>query len=106
MSIQCQECGSPTERSVHNRAKRFCSEKCQKTWFNRRAIRGAMLYDFMMTMRYDRDNADQARDNLQNLCRAFRDSDKALREGRRSWKDYPEAAASVPNAFGQMGDGR
>jgi len=48
----CAECGE-TFAAKRDHAN-FCSTKCRKTWNNRRATRGAELYDLFMALRYDR----------------------------------------------------
>ena len=55
MQQHCQECGEPFTAKKHH--AKFCSTSCRKTWNNRRAMRGAQLYDAVMAMRYDRKKA-------------------------------------------------
>jgi hypothetical protein len=54
----CRECGDLFLALKSHAA--FCSTKCRKTWNNRRATRGAQLYDAVMAMRYDRKAAAAA----------------------------------------------
>jgi hypothetical protein len=54
----CRECGDLFLALKSHAA--FCSTKCRKTWNNRRATRGAQLYDAVMAMRYDRKSAAAA----------------------------------------------
>lgn len=100
MSTFCRECGAPCQRS-------FCSKPCRMTWHNRRKSRGAEFYDFVMALRYERDEATKAEawTTLCSLARACRDSDKALRAGRHSW-NLREATERVPLAFSTDGDRR
>ena len=53
--MQCQECGHPIEKRLAWR--RFCNAYCRKAWNNRRATRGAQLYDVFMNMRHERATA-------------------------------------------------
>jgi hypothetical protein len=83
MSSVCRECGM---RSQMRRATReFCSSACRRQFNNRRALRGADLYDVLMCMRYDRDNAEGALSLLCRMASNFRALDRREREGRRSW---------------------
>lgn len=104
--IECAECGVhfPNTQSFHPR--RFCGEACQRVWKNRRAQRGGLLYDMLMTQRYDRGHQNEARIVLQNLARSFRDSDKRHRAGRRSWKPFREALKLLPVGYSTDGDKR
>jgi hypothetical protein len=54
-SHTCTECGAPF--LAHARLARhaeFCGTECRKAFNNRRAMRGATLYDLFMTLRYER----------------------------------------------------
>jgi hypothetical protein len=46
----CDECAE--EFTSKKREARFCCTACRKTYNNRRAVRGAELYDLMMACRY------------------------------------------------------
>ena len=63
----CQECGTPF-LAKKNHAK-FCSTVCRKTWNNRRATRGAQMYDAVMAMRYDRKKAKSLGIDWTFICR-------------------------------------
>jgi hypothetical protein len=52
MTKTCRECGSPHQPKRTSAA--FCSRACRQSWNNRRAMRGAQLYDLFMTQRYER----------------------------------------------------
>lgn len=85
----CRECGAslPTTSSSS-----FCGKSCRKTYNNRRAMRGAQLYDLFMASRYDRINAQEL-GVWTYACRmgeAFRDEDVRDREGRPSWRNPKE----------------
>lgn len=63
----CDECGGlippPSEISKHRASKRFCSIKCKGKYNNRRATRGAAIYDLGMVWRRDR-----TKEALSDLC--------------------------------------
>lgn len=105
-TITCAECGAPFTPTNTRHARRFCGKDCHTAFKNRRSVRGGLLYDFLMTQRYDRMHEDEARQLVQSLCRAFRDADKALRAGRPSWRPFNEAKTFLPVAYGISGDGR
>lgn len=48
----CLECTSPLAGKKD--LADFCTDKCRKTWNNRRATRGAELYDIFMAIRFRR----------------------------------------------------
>ena len=108
-SRDCAECG---EKFLTNRREaEFCpgnKDKCRKTYNNRRYLRGAELYDILMTCRFDRDFA--AKEGLQlssimsNLAQHYRNADKAYRNGRKSWDKY--AHTRLPLAYSDAGDNR
>jgi hypothetical protein len=100
----CAECGTSFEPRQRN--SRFCKPACNTLFNNRRKDRGAQLYDFVMSKRYDRINENDARSLIDNLARAARDADKHERDGRPSWIPFDEAKKRVPLAYGQGGDNR
>lgn len=106
MDLVCEECGRPLEgkRHVHGQKARFCNAKCRSRWNARRAQRGAELYDLVMTWRYDRSRYDDMQTVISNMARAYRDSDKAKRAGRRSWD--PDSVQRLPAGYTDKGDGR
>lgn len=65
--IYCRECGEAFVALRPHAA--FCSNKCRKDWNNRRAVRGSIVYDALMSMRYDREAAKQAGVDWTTLCR-------------------------------------
>lgn len=90
----CAECSE--EFTTNRREAEFCGDKCRKAYNNRRAVRGAELYDLVMTMRFDRGHAkDEAVwSQICSLASAYNTSDKNLRGGRKSYnknahKDLP-----------------
>ncbi len=89
--VICQECGQEFE-SVRDHAA-FCSAGCRKAFNNRRATRGAELYDMFMALRYERPLA-KALGIWSVICRAaeiWRDEDRGARAGRKSWGDVKAA---------------
>lgn len=82
----CPECGIAF-RSAKRHAE-FCAATCRKTFNNRRMVRGAELYDLLMTLRYERPVA-RALGVWKFLCRmaqGYRDQDLHERAGRNSWQ--------------------
>lgn len=89
----CQECGE--EFSSDKQWAAFCSTPCRKEFNNRRAIRGAEIYDLFMMMRYERGIA-KVRGVWALMCRigqGWREEDEAKRAGRHSWNSYEKLAA-------------
>lgn len=103
----CRECGAELAPLGLRPNASFCCTAHRKEWNNRRAVRGAELYDLLMANRYERDVAKQRGvwTIATNLTRAYRDSDVALRQGRKSW-DLNEALDRMPIAYGTDGDKR
>lgn len=103
----CRECGKDLAPLGLRPNAVFCSTEHRKAWNNRRAVRGAELYDLLMANRYERDTAKAKGvwTIATNLTRAYRDSDVAMRDGRKSW-DLGEALARMPIAYGTEGDKR
>ena len=84
---KCQECG--TEFVAKKASAKFCCTKCRKDFNNRRAVRGAMLYDAFMSMRYDRKRAKQQGLDYTFLCR-IGEMFNAMDEGRKTFRDVGE----------------
>lgn len=85
----CQECQN--EFSPSRYTSKFCSVKCRKEFNNRRAMRGAILYDAFMGHRYDRKAAADAGMDWKFICRIgemFHAQDEA--EGRVSARPVKE----------------
>lgn len=79
----CQECGSVyTARKSH---ARFCSTVCRKLHNNRRATRGAELYDYYMAMRFERATHGGSIAIMNQMASNWRETDKRERDGRFSW---------------------
>lgn len=95
----CRECGKDYElRTGRGRPNRiFCQRSCSVAHSNRRAQRGALIYDLMAIMRYQR--ADATRLGIwATLCRVmqeFRTEDTDMRDGRQSWDDLADIMDKV-----------
>ena len=76
----CKECGAEyTAKKAHSK---FCSTKCRKDYNNRRAVRGAQLYDVFMAIRYDREAATKYgldRTFISRMGEMFNEEDKGSR---------------------------
>lgn len=94
--IQCRECGTGFQR--YTRSDNFCSTTCRRTFNNRRAMRGAELYDLFMVIRFDRPRAKLLGlwTIVCYLAGMFRDEDNAERDGRPSWRDPAEIIGDKP----------
>lgn len=105
----CAECGVPfttTNGRQGTSPRAFCCAQHRISFYNRRNIRGAQMYDILMSKRYDRATESEARGLLDRLARAARDADKALRDGRPSWLPFEQAKQNIPLGYGDHGDGR
>lgn len=96
LSRVCLECG--TEFHTVKRHAEFCTDKCRKSFNNRRAMRGAEILDLVMVLRYERKLATGL--NLwRSVCRmamGFREEDVRERAGRRSWRRARDVLATRP----------
>lgn len=110
---QCQECGN--EFQAKRGHQQFCCTACRKTWNNRRAVRGAELYDFVMNWRFERKETlrdgttveTAARAMMGRLAEMYRESDRTRRSGRRSYNTFRDAMHGFPLARSEgEGDGR
>lgn len=94
-SSVCRECGQPFE--AKRTTRQFCGPACRSGFNNRKATRGAQLYDLVMSMRFVR---AEAKDALFLLCRAaarFKAEDERDRAGRPSWDDVETVRARNPS---------
>lgn len=96
MARKCCNCGTLINKTDHR--ARFCCTRCKSEFNNRRAVRGAVAYDFVMAMRYDRDEAAKLKawGTLCQLAAKWRDEDKTARAGRRSWHRLPVVLDQLP----------
>jgi hypothetical protein len=89
----CRECGIGF--AAHRAGSFYCSAKCRSRFHNRRAQRGAELFDLFMAMRFDRASAEAA-GAWSLMCRmaaAFKCEDDRERDGRQSWDDVETVKA-------------
>lgn len=104
---ECLDCGNGLRADAPASAE-FCCTDCRKSFNNRRAQRGAELYDLFMVIRFERGLA-RLRGVWTVMCAlasAYRDSDNHLRAGRRSWRRIDAALGAIPSAFSRQGDRR
>ncbi|WP_426315686.1 hypothetical protein ACN9MF_12940 [Methylobacterium fujisawaense] len=92
----CLECGRPFAAAVSG--AEFCGPACRMVFNNRRARRGAELYDLFMALRHDRATATLFKvwRLLNRLAAIFRDEDRQERDGRKSWRDPATIIARRP----------
>ena len=94
----CAECGVGLPPAKPNAPhQRFCGAACRKRFNNRRATRGAELFDYYMSMRYQRATHGGNIAVMNQMALAWRDEDRAEREGRQSWMT-PDLSGD-PNAL-------
>lgn len=109
----CQECEA--EFNPKRADQHFCSTKCRKDFNNRRAMRGALLYDAVYAWRTERGldaNEDfdalsesEARKIVWDLMRNWRQEDFQERDGRspvldiRIWVKNNPWIKSLSNVF-------
>jgi hypothetical protein len=94
----CRECGTPLDGDATKR-KQYCGNACRKTFNNRRAERGALMYDLFMAVRYDRSRAADLQ-LWSKLCRYAedcREKDVAERNGRASYLPAREVLDRNPS---------
>lgn len=83
----CLECGQGYE--AQRADSQFCKRECKGVFANRRAVRGAELYDLFMASRYDRHVAGKLR-LFSIMCRLafhYHEEDEHKRPGFKSWID-------------------
>lgn len=84
----CMECGRQMPQKVRRQGSepKFCGSTCRKTFNNRRMTRGAEMFDYVMSGRFERDtHGGLWRPVLSQMATRFRDQDKRDRNGRQSW---------------------
>lgn len=98
----CLNCGKQF-KTIRNPATVYaCSEACRKEFNNRRMVRGAVLGDFVMSMRFDRANSKGLWTTLCALAREFREEDVQQRNGRRSWQKPEAIKAARPSLVSKV----
>jgi ribosomal protein S27AE len=95
----CRECGSSF--IARHGSREFCRASCRRAFHNRKASRGAILYDFLMAWRIDRLAFEAAggRTLLSRMVAAFRADDSRHRAGRKSWDEPGRAKQRHPELF-------
>lgn len=84
----CLECGEPFVARDHE--AHFCCTACRKAFNNRRAVRGAELYDLYMAHRFERAEAQASGvfKAINRLASDWRAQDRRERAGRKSWRPF------------------
>jgi hypothetical protein len=92
-ALSCRECGC-TFRAQRASAE-FCSSKCRSIFHNRAASRGADLFHFFMSIRFDRAAAQKAGawSLMCRLAASYRAEDFQERDGRKSWVNIEQTKA-------------
>lgn len=78
----CKECNAPVAQAERRgpRVREFCGSACRSTFNNRRAMRGAILLDLMMTDYTDRKSELRKNGTIQKVVRRllsrWRDQDR------------------------------
>ena len=92
----CSECGEPFQSTMAHAD--FCGAPCRKAWNNRRAVRGAEIYDLFMCIRHERGvaRAVKAWNLICRLASMYRDEDHRERAGRKSWRSARDVLARRP----------
>lgn len=89
MARECLECGGDLPKRVPGKAGRkpskFCHRSCRRAFHQRRASRGAIVYDLVMSMRKFRANGATLGD-LFHQASIYLNRDKE--DGRQSFLDY------------------
>lgn len=89
----CPECQTPLTVSVgRGRPKRYCSVQCGKAFDNRRMTRGAIVYDLMAVMRFERSKAKRL-GVWATLCRVMKDLHDA--DDSKTWRDIEDVLADL-----------
>lgn len=82
---QCKECGNTFMSRQYNAD--FCTDGCRKTFNNRRAKRGAVLYDLLMIEACDPEalKRNKLDGRAKELVARFKQEDEQANR-KRSWK--------------------
>jgi len=81
---KCHECGA--DYLTVKKDARFCGTKCRKSYNNRRAVRGAELYDLFMASLYDRQWSDQNKIRSKMAALACHWNQQDHNRGFKSWQ--------------------
>ena len=96
----CRECGRPEFEWARERGD-FCCDACRRDWNNRRQARGAVLYDLVMALRFDRKASQEIKlwTIVCKFCAIWRDDDVARRASRPSWREAALVVEERPWVF-------
>ncbi len=85
----CKDCGTAltARKTETGRQAEFCSTECRKAFNNRRAMRGSVFYDIIMSGRYNRKGNPDYISTMTMIARYFREADEKVREGRPTWSE-------------------
>jgi hypothetical protein len=85
--MTCRECGGPSEGF-------YCRDLHRQAFHNRRQIRGALMYDLVMSWRSDRKKGGATL--VSRLAEHFRLQDEWERGGRLSWLPEQHVVGKKP----------
>jgi hypothetical protein len=89
----CRECKTPLAvNSGRGRPKLYCSVNCNKAFDNRRMIYGAVVFDLVATMRFERSKAKRL-GVWATLCRVMKDYHEA--HDHKIWRDIEDVLQDV-----------
>jgi predicted nucleic acid-binding Zn ribbon protein len=102
--IECRWCGK--DHTAYSHLTKFCSDKCKAEFNELRAKRAKLVYDIVMSGRFDRKNNKGYLTTLSQVARQYRDEDIRDRAGRQSWaeagyfrdEDYIDRLRATPAA--------
>jgi hypothetical protein len=82
---QCRECGGEFTSRQYN--AEFCGAPCRRSFNNRRATRGAILYDLVLIERADPKGfaANKLETRVEELIERWREEDATAKRSR-TWK--------------------
>lgn len=88
----CLECGKDFRRRGHNGT--FCGGVCRRVFNNRRALRGALIYDLTMIANYhdDAEWRKRARDRIQAVLTGWREEDGLRRRYKPAYLAFDDTA--------------
>ena len=90
-TFRCRECGC--EISRRRSTKEFCEIDCRRSFNNRKAARGAQLYDLVMALRLDRGAAAE-HGIFSLICRMVRQfANEDAKADRQTWNISSAARA-------------
>ena len=95
---ECLECGAPFD-TKHQGEHIYHTPECRKKFGNRRMTRGALVYDLIMAIRFEREEAEREKlwTMLCRLCADFKDEDDKERGGRKSWGPWQQILMNHPH---------